>query len=138
MGINDHFFGVNTFSGPGSKQTARTALEGSYISTYVAPRNTRYNNFIETFKKHTGRTPSFEPSTFPSYDAIRIMGDGIRKYKTSDKTKSLKEFLLDYMYSIKNYDGLSGTITIDADGATRSLKNSLFQIKDGGLVAVQD
>ncbi len=138
LGIKENFFGTNAFLSPGFKQTARTALEGSHISTYLAPRNERYDNLIMTFKEKTGRTPSFEPSTFPSYDSIKILGDGIRKYRDSDKSKTLKEFLLDYIYTIKNYNGLSGTITIDPDGVTRSIKNSLFKIKDGEPVAVKN
>lgn len=138
LGIKDEFFGVNTCSSPGFKETARGALEGSYISTYLAPRTERYNAFIKTFKEKTGRSPSFEVSTFPSYDAIKIIGEGIRNYRTSDKSKSLKEYLQDYIYAVKNYDGLAGNITIDSDGATRSIKNSLYQIKGENLEAVID
>lgn len=64
------------------------------------------------------------------------MGEGVRKYKTSDKSKSLREYLQDFMYTVKNYDGLAGNITIDSDGATRSLKSFLFQIKGENLEKV--
>jgi len=136
LGIKDPFYGINTFSSPGFKQTARNALDGSYISSYIAPRTERYKAFIKVFKEKTGRVPSFEVSTFPSYDAIKLLAEGIREYRTSSKETSLVEFLTNFMYSVKSYDGLAGTITIDSDGATRSLKNSLFKIKGDGLVAV--
>lgn len=138
LGIKDPFFGVNTFSSPGFQSTAKGAEEGSLISTYLAPRNKGYDDFIEAFKKKMGREPNFEVSTFPSYDAIKILADGIRAYEASQKTNTLREFLVDYMYSINKYDGLSGAITIDADGATRSIKNSLFEIRGGKLVAMKD
>ncbi len=138
LGIKDTFFGVNTFSSPGFQKTAKGATEGALISTYLAPRTIRYENFIIAFKKKMGREPNFEVSTFPSYDSIKILGDGIRAYNQTQKDKSLREFLVEYMYSIKEYDGLSGSITIDSDGATRSLKNSLFSLKQGKLEALKE
>ncbi|HMO16486.1 MAG TPA: ABC transporter substrate-binding protein [Oligoflexia bacterium] len=137
LGIESAFYSLNTVTSPGFKKTARTALEGSYISTYQAPRNERYASFIKTFISKTGRPPSFEVSTFPSYDAIKILAQGIKDYRASDKTMSLKDFLSKYLLTIKEYDGLSGQITIDQDGVTRSIKNSLFKIKNGELEPVE-
>lgn len=132
MGIREPFFG--TVLSKGFKETAKGTLEGTYVSSYVAPRNERYNAFINTFKSRTGKTPDFEPSTFPSYDAIKILGEAVRKYENGDKKESLREFILNYFYSVKDHDGLSGTITIDQDGACRSIKNQLWQFKDGELI----
>jgi branched-chain amino acid transport system substrate-binding protein len=134
MGIQDPFFGVVTIMSPGFRGTARGTEEGTYVSSYLAPRNERYDSFITAFKEKTGRIPSFEPSTFPSYDTVKILAEGVRKYRANTETKPLREFLIEYMYTIKDHDGLSGTITIDPDGATRTLKSRLFQVKDGELV----
>jgi branched-chain amino acid transport system substrate-binding protein len=137
LGINSKFFGVNTASGPVFKSIAKDALNDMYISSYQAPRTKDYDNFANKFWKLTKRNINFEVSTFPSYDAIKILLNGLKEYKQENSTLSKREYLLNYLYKTNNYKGLAGTITIDQDGATRSLKNELFQFKNQELVKVE-
>ena len=131
--ISEPFFSVNTIMSPGFREAGRESLEGTFVSTYMAPKNDRYNEFIKKFEQKTGKKPSFEVSTFPSYDAVKLLGAGVREYKKQKSTKPLKAFLTDYFYKVKGYDGLAGPITIDSDGATRTIKNDLFLYENASL-----
>ena len=138
LGIKAPFYSVNTVMSPGFQETAKTALEGTYISTYLAPRTARYEAFIKKFKEKTKTTPSFEPSTFPSYDTVKLLAQGVREHRKLKSEKPLKVFLKEYLYSVQNYDGLSGQISVDTDGAARSLKNKLFKFKAGNLEEIAE
>lgn len=126
LGISAQFYGINTVTSPGLQAIAGDSLNNILISTFKAPRTSRYNDFITEFKKRTGRVPNFEVSTFPSYDAATLI---VKALKENFSTAHIKKILL----TTKNFQGLSGTITVDPDGATRSIHGSLFKIEDGEL-----
>ncbi len=69
-----------------------------------------------------------------------MIAAGFRDYlKQQDKEKgSVSVYLQNYMRQVSNYNGLSGTITIDNDGAARSIHADLYQIRNGELVKMVD
>lgn len=133
LGMKQQFYGWNCVGSPGFRASSRGAEEGMIISTFMAPRNEAVRGFLAEFKRRTGREPSFEVSTFPSYDALKLLAAGYRLYLQSDRRTRRAAFLRDYLLSVKDYRGLSGAITIDPDGATRSIKNAPYQVTGGAL-----
>lgn len=135
LGIKIQFYGLNTVSSPDFRASARGAEEGTIVSTFLAPRNSRFDNFISSFRKLTSKdSPTFEVSTFPSYDAVKLLVQGLRAYLKSDRKIGKVDFLRRYLLQVKNYSGLSGNITIDSDGATRSITGGVYQIRNGVVV----
>ena len=84
--------------------------------------------FINEYKEkyNVGNIP-YGIWTAESYDAVFIIADALKKYgENPDKIK-------EYLYNVKNYDGVSGKITIDKNGdGVRSY--FLKIVKDGKIV----
>ena len=134
LGMKQQFYSWNCVSSPGFRAAAQGAEEGMIVSTFFAPRRAATEQFIEAFKRHTsGRTPAFEVSTFPSYDAAKLLSAGYRAFLKSDRRKAPAEFLREYLLLTKDYDGLSGSITVDPDGAARSIKTAGYRVIGGEL-----
>ena len=43
-----------------------------------------------------------------------------------------------YLHELKNYSGLSGTISVDADGAVRTIRESIYTFTGGKLERKQN
>lgn len=129
LGLKENFFTLNTVTSPGFRLSAQGAEIGSVVGTFRAPRTKEYQEFTTRFKAKTGRDVSFEVSTFPSYDAMKLIGLSLVTKKDSIDV----EQVLKSLYAVKNYHGLSGSITVDPDGACRSLKNTAYRLEDTGL-----
>ncbi len=127
LGFTIPFYSLNTITSPGFQDAGGSALEGTRNAGWKAPRTKEFEIFLEKFKKRVGRSPNFEVSTIPSYDISFIISKGLK-----NKNRVKEEF-----YSLKNYQGLSGVITVDSDGATRSLKNSMYLYKKGELILLE-
>ncbi|RIL08589.1 MAG: hypothetical protein DCC75_08485, partial [Proteobacteria bacterium] len=82
-------------------------------------------------KKHVGREPLLEVSTIPTFDLAQLLVAGVKEQGGwSGDIKSVNA-LRKFLYSIKNYSGLSGDITIDPDGAVRTLKVGMYRYIEG-------
>ncbi len=126
-GFREQFYTLNTISSPGFRASAQGAENGSIVSTYRAPRTPAYAEFVAKFKAKTGREISFEVSTVPSYDTVKIIGS---KLKPLESSKVSAKDVQAILYGVKGYQGLSGEITVDPDGACRSLKNAPYRIEN--------
>jgi ABC-type branched-subunit amino acid transport system substrate-binding protein len=126
IGSRAQFYGVNTATSPGFRELAGDSIKGMFGLAFIAPRNDELKKFEDEFKSRVGRVWRFETSTISSYDAMILVAralaepGGLIKNESGAaviSTDRLRERLL----SVKEYAGLSGTITIDPDGITRSL-----------------
>ena len=123
LGINLRFYGVNTVTSPGFLALAGDAAEGILGSAFRAERTPSYLAFIAEFKQRVGREPNFETSTIPAYDTARLLAQSLTRSGFDQTGKVIKvENLRAEFIGVKDYSGLSGTITIDPDGITRSIK----------------
>ena len=59
------------------------------------------------------------------------------EFKGEVGSASFHDELKSFLSSVKNYDGASGKITIDLDGATRSLAVRTYEVRQGTRQLVQ-
>ena len=122
LGIKSQFYAINTISSPGYNELGGKALENTIVPLWQAKRGEKFDRFLSDFKEIKQRKPFLEISTVPSYDIAEII---VSKLKTKNLNNDpLKmEDIKNHFYTLNNYEGLSGNITIDSDGITRSLKS---------------
>lgn len=120
-----------TINSPGFKALANDAIEGAIGTNWLAPRNEKYEKFIENFKLKTERVPQIDVAVVPTYDLANILVQAI----TSNKTTA--DQIRTHLYSLKNYPGVSGNISMDPDGSVRSLNINLVQYRQGKFESIE-
>ena len=85
---------------------------------------------LAKYKQQAGEEAPFPAYMAGAYDIVYLLADAIGKYGyDSEKIK-------DYLYSVKNYEGAVGKITIDNNGDP-IMEYSVKQVKNGGLVVLK-
>ena len=130
MGIDAQFYASAMVNSPGYRANAGAAVEGTILTGWFAPRTSAYAEFIKEFTLKSGRLPILEIGTVPTYDLTHIIVEGMRESVDKDGALSV-ERLRDYLYRIRGYPGLSGSIAVDSDGAVRSLVVGLYRYEGG-------
>jgi branched-chain amino acid transport system substrate-binding protein len=103
------------------------AMEGCFYCNHYSTEDTRevVQNFVKKFHAKYNETPDAIAAL--SYDATRILLDAMRRAGSTDGPK-----LRDALAATKDYDGVTGTITINPErNATKSAV--ILTIKDGKL-----
>lgn len=131
VGLNAQIYGLASFNTPGFRKMAGDAIEGIIIAGWFAPRTKAYEDFLAGFKQKYGREPHLEVGTIPTYDVMRIMVDALRASMKNGNYEFDVPKVRSYLYGVKNYQGLSGNISIEADGSVQNLPVKAFEIKDG-------
>lgn len=133
LGVNAQFFSVGTITSSGFQELAGDAADGTLVAYWEAPKSKQYDEFIKAFKASTSRVPILELATIPSYDATSLVVLALNESILEDRSLDKKK-ILEQLYSIKNYQGLSGTISMDKDGAVRSIKERIFKFSNKKLI----
>ena len=126
------WYGVGSVLSPGFQKLAGNEIESIKVSSWTAPRDSAFNDFLVRYRARTGRAPALELASVPAYDLGKILITCLRtsmKESRELSTSKMRECLL----KTKNYPGLSGNITFDPDGAVRSINEKLFIVKNGNL-----
>ena len=85
---------------------------------------------LKKYKEHTGEEAPFPTYMAGAYDIVYLIADAIRKYGyDSEKIKNS-------LYSVKNYDGAIGKVTIDQNGDP-IMEYNIKQVRDGKLVILK-
>ena len=85
--------------------------EGVVItSPFFDSENTAVKEFSRRFEERFGRKPAFY--TANAYDAVMLLGAAALECKGDENTECLRDFL----YNVKNYEGLGGLTTFDGKG----------------------
>lgn len=121
--------GINN---PGFNAGAGDAINGTYAAGWFAPRTAAYLAFLADYKQKIGREPILEVSTVPTYDSAKLLTLAIDKTIGEEDTLRL-DSVREYFYGIKDYTGLSGTITMDQDGAVRTLRIGMYSFNHGNF-----
>lgn len=136
LGMQNEIYATATSTSPGFRKLAGEAIEGVIFPDFQAPRTERYRRFLEKFKSKMGRGPNVEISTIPSYDTIKLIAEALRAGAVEGGEVNLNK-LRNFLLSVHDYDGLSGKITIDPDGITRSLPVKMVKWKEGKVVEAE-
>lgn len=85
---------------------------------------------ISKYMQQSKEEPPFPAFMSAAYDAVYMISDAIGKYGYDS------EKIRDYLYTIKNYDGAVGKVTIDINGDV-ILDYSIKQVKNSQLVTLK-
>jgi branched-chain amino acid transport system substrate-binding protein len=116
---------VEGAGGPGK------ALEGAYFSTHYSKdsKEQKVQDFVKAFSAKNGKAPA--SLVAQGYDAMMILADAIKRAGSTERKK-----VRDALAQTKDYEAVTGKITIDADrNATKSAV--VLQIKGAEFAYVK-
>jgi len=130
IGITSTFVGPNLVETKEMLNIAGTAAEGMYYvySTFGIDKTDEYNEFQDKFMaKYDKKSDVFSAN---AYDAAMLVFDSIEKCGEEDSS-----CMRDYLYSIEDYKGASGSLTFDEFGeVTKPLV--IKKVENGEFVVV--
>ena len=116
LGIKVPLMGGDGWDSPKLSEIGGSAIDGCYFSTHFSPqdKNPKVQDFV---KKYNEKFKAMPDGMAPlGYDAMMILAEAI---KTAGSTDGVK--VRDALASVKNYEGVTGKITIDEKrNATKS------------------
>lgn len=102
--------GADGWDSPKLVEIGGDAMEGAYLSNHYSVDDPApaVRKFVEAYKKKYGADPDSIAAT--SYDAIRLLADAITRAGSTEGPR-----IRDALASTKDFAGVTGTITMDAD-----------------------
>jgi branched-chain amino acid transport system substrate-binding protein len=110
LGITCPMFGGDGWESSSLVPIGGNALEGDYFSTHYSPQDTSpaVQNFVKEFQSKYNETPDAMAAL--GYDSAMILADAMKRAGSTDGAK-----VRDALAATKNFSGVTGKITIDAD-----------------------
>jgi branched-chain amino acid transport system substrate-binding protein len=131
LGITVPLFGGDGWDGKPILSIGGQALEGTYFSDHFTPDDTNalVQDFVKRFQAKFNSTPDAMAAL--GYDSAMILADAIKRAGTTDGPK-----VRDALAATKDFHGVTGNITIDAD-RNASKPAVILEIKNGQYNYVQ-
>jgi branched-chain amino acid transport system substrate-binding protein len=131
LGITVPLFGGDGWDGKPILSIGGKALEGTYFSDHFTPDDTNavVQDFVKRFQAKFSSTPDAMAAL--GYDSAMILADAIKRAGTTDGPK-----VRDALAATKDFHGVTGNITIDAD-RNASKPAVILEIKNGQYNYVQ-
>jgi branched-chain amino acid transport system substrate-binding protein len=133
LGIKAKFMTTGTITSPVAQQNANGAAEGALLAYWdSAKNNSNVKDFETKFIQKVGRPAILPLTTHPAYDTVKVLTDVVLPKISGNVTgnKVSAELL-----KVSNYQGITGTITIDKDGGAR-IKESVYKLVKGNPVSL--
>lgn len=93
--------------------------------------------FLHAFQQKYGQLPSIEWNALQSYDAINMLLMAIQQASVDKNTwETYFNSVKNSLFSISNYKGVSGDISIQLNGASRGIYFRLYRMENGKLSRV--
>jgi branched-chain amino acid transport system substrate-binding protein len=110
-------------------KTAGSAAEGYTATTAPLAKDLpSASGFVSAFKaKNSGSDPG--PFSVYEYDAIKVLAKAIGDAKSTEGPDIIKS-----LHNIKNYAGITGSITFDGKGDRTGLVYITVQVKNGAFI----
>jgi len=131
LGLNIPFMGGDGWDSPSLVQIGGDAVNGSYYSNHfsVSDPSPKIQKFVADYKARYSVTPDALAGL--GYDAASVLFDAIKRANSTDGAK-----VRDAIASTKDFDGITGKITIDKD--RNAVKPAVvLEVKDGKLQYVE-
>jgi branched-chain amino acid transport system substrate-binding protein len=131
LGLNVPFLGGDGWDSPKLIEIGGEALNGSYYSNHfsVDDPNPKIQKFVSAYKARYSATPDALAGL--GYDAASVLFDAIKRVNSTDGAK-----VRDAIVSTKDFDGITGKITIDKE--RNAVKPAVvLEVKDGKLQFVE-
>jgi branched-chain amino acid transport system substrate-binding protein len=131
LGITVPLFGGDGWDGKPILSIGGQALEGTYFSDHFTPDDTNavVQDFVKRFQAKFNSTPDAMAAL--GYDSAMILADAIKRAGVTDGPK-----VRDALAATKDFHGVTGNITIDAD-RNASKPAVILEIKNGQYNYVQ-
>jgi branched-chain amino acid transport system substrate-binding protein len=131
LGINCPILGGDGWESSVLVSIGGSALEGDYFSTHLAPDEKLpvIQNFVAKYRAKYGETPDSMAAL--GYDSAMLLVDAIKRAGTTDGAK-----VRDALAATKNFPGVTGSITIDAE-RNASKPAVILTIKNGQFSYVE-
>lgn len=125
LGVKIPLLGGDGWDAPELFKIGGDALDGSYFSNHFAPEGAteRGKEFMAAFAKKYGAEPT--GLGMLGYDAAAVLFDAVKRAGTTEP-KAVRDALA----QTKNFEGVSGTITIDKD--RNAVKGAVIIKIEGG------
>jgi branched-chain amino acid transport system substrate-binding protein len=130
LGLKVPLLGGDGWDSEKTLEIGGDAVNGDYYTNHLSAEDPSpvVQGFIQKFKAKHGEVP--DAMAVLGYDAARILLDAIKRAGSTDGAK-----IRDALAQTKDFPGVSGSITIDAD---RNSKKNIVVLKiDGGKVKFQ-
>lgn len=138
LGLQPQLYSFATVTSPGFLQSAQGSADGIIIVNWVGEGGEPLKKFMQEFHAKEKRDPFIHISTLPSYDVAQILSKCLSSEAATDKAGVVdSKKLLECFYKTKDYRGISGTITMDSDGVTRSFNHILAKLRGSELVRIE-
>lgn len=110
LGITAILLGGDGWDSPKLAEIGGAAVEGAYFSNHysVDDPSPTVRSFVDAYRKAYGVLPDSIAAT--SYDAARVIVDAIRRAGSTEGKR-----VRDALASTRDFPGVTGTITMDAD-----------------------
>ena len=110
LGLTATLLGADGWDSPKLVEIGGEAMEGSYLSNHysVDDPSPAVRKFVEAYKAKYGGEPDSIAAL--SYDATRLLADAIERAGSTEGRR-----VRDALASTKDFAGVTGTITMDAD-----------------------
>ncbi|MBI3397677.1 MAG: ABC transporter substrate-binding protein [Deltaproteobacteria bacterium] len=108
----------------GNELTVGTII---YAGFFPADKSRIVSMFVSEYKKKTGKRPGIYPAV--AYDSLMLIVNAIRQAKSTEPVK-----LRDTLAKTKDFMGVTGKITMDANGEAIKQPYILQAVKKGGKV----
>jgi branched-chain amino acid transport system substrate-binding protein len=131
LGFTGQLFGGDAWEAPELIAIGGKAVEGVYYSTHASPESPapEVQNFVQKFRARWGETP--DSIAAQGYDAAGLLFDALRRAGTTDSA-ALRHALA----TTKDYPGVTGRITMDAD-RNPSKGAVILTVRDGAFKFVE-
>jgi branched-chain amino acid transport system substrate-binding protein len=109
LGLTVPIFGGDGWESSSLVPIGGAALEGDYFSTHYSPQDTSpaVQNFVHAFQSRYHETPDAMAAL--GYDSAMILADAMKRAGSADGAR-----VRDALAATKDFHGVTGTITIDA------------------------
>jgi branched-chain amino acid transport system substrate-binding protein len=126
LGLNQPFLGGDGWMGDSLLPVAAGALDGSFFSAHFSPDDTRpaVQDFVRRYRARYNSAP--DDMAALGYDSAMILAEALRRAGGTDAAK-----LRDAIASTRNHDGITGSITLDAQRNANKAATILTITKDG-------
>ncbi len=133
LGIKVPFLTTGTITSPGAQQAAKGYAEGTVFAYWDADSNSgAAKAFVDKFTAMVGRPPILPLTTHPAYDTVNILTKLVLPSIKGDLSDShIRSALL----AVKNYNGITGNITVNSNGAA-PIRESVYKLVKGVPVKI--
>ncbi len=133
------FMGADGINGTEVVSLAGSSAEGVYASKGIPASSAAVESFLAKYKEAYGEEPP-APYHTNAYDGVNILLDAVEATGTVDASGNLvidRAKIADYVRSLKDFQGLTGTLNADGTGETAVSDIGIYQVKDGAFTEVE-